>query len=154
MTRHDTFDRRALSPDGMGGGSRMDIYDAAWGRPAYWDDPDAAAKFALAAIGRDARRMLGALANLVTANGPVGELEGDPGWTLERRDPGNEAPGYANWPEGAAYRAFVDPLQFRIGMPQQYYDRDSFHALVAHLLDALEQLHPDQAAAAAVRAKL
>lgn len=133
----------------------MDLYDAAYGRPVYRDDPDAAVKIALAAIGRELRRMLGALGNLLTVNGPVGEVEGDPGWSLERRVEGNAMPGYAAWPEGAAYRATVDPMVFGLGTSQQYYDRDSFHLLARQMLDAVEQLNPGHASAvAAVRGKL
>lgn len=155
MMRSDTLQRRAVGPDMANSGSRMDIYDTAYGRPAYRDDPDAAVKVALAAIGREPRRMLGALGNLLTANGPVGEVEGDPGWSLERRDKGNAMPGYAGWPEGAVYRASVDPMVFGLGTPQQYYDRDSFQLFARQMLDAVERLNPGQASAvAAVRGKL
>ena len=135
--------------------SKIDIYDAAYGRPAYRDDPDAVVKVALAAIGREPRRMLGALGNLLTANNPVGELEGDPGWSLQRRDEENAMPGYAGWPEGAAYRAVVNSMVFSLGTPQRYYDRDSFHLLARQMLDAVGWLNPGQASlVAAVRRKL
>jgi hypothetical protein len=145
---------QARMPDGMNEAG-TDIATAAFGRFEPQTDPDGAAKFALAAIARGRGRQMPHLVHLLTEGAPLGEIEGEPGWTLERRDDGNTKPGYARWPEGAKYRAAVDPAQLRLAHPEKFYDRAGFHALVAQLLDAHARLHPEQeSVTAAIRAIL
>jgi hypothetical protein len=95
------------------------------------------------------------LIQLLTEGARIAEIEGEPGWTLERRDDGNDMPGYAGWPAGAKYRAYVDPTQYHLAHPEKFYDRTSFQALVTRLVDAFERLHPDwKDVAKSVRAAL
>jgi hypothetical protein len=118
-------------------------------------DPDGAAKFALSAICRGRARQMPQLIQLLSEGASLGGLEGEPGWSLERRDDGNTMPGYAAWPPGAKYRAHVDPETYRLPQPEVFYDRAGFHALVGAMLDEFEAGHPDQTdLARAVRAKL
>lgn len=118
-------------------------------------DADAAAKFALAAIGRGRARQLPDLAELMTEQSWLGGIEGEPGWSLERRDDGDTMPGYATWPDGAKYRAYVDPQAYVLPQPEVFYDRAGFHRLVASMLAEFEARNPDQAEmAGTVRAAL
>jgi hypothetical protein len=118
-------------------------------------DPDGAAKFSLAAIGRGRARQMPQLTQLLSEGALLGGLEGEPGWSLERRDDGDTMPGYAAWPPGAKYRAYVDPEAYRLPHPEVFYDRAGFHALVGAMLDEFEASHADQTdLVRAVRAKL
>lgn len=105
-------------------------------------DEDAAAKLALVVLATDDR--VDDLVELLTPDDPVGALEGDPGWLLERRDDGDTAIGYADWPEGASYRARVDPGAYRLAWPERYYDKTDFHRLVRAILDAYLAHRPHQ----------
>lgn len=108
------------------------------------EDADGAAKFALAAIGRGRARQMPQLTQLLSEKAFLGGLEGEPGWSLERRDDGNIMPGYDTWPPGAKYRAYVDPEAYRLPQPEVFYDKAGFHALVGAMLDEFETSHPDQ----------
>jgi hypothetical protein len=154
MTFSHGQDQQVRNPNGMAAGGK-EISIEAFGRFEPQSDPDAAAKFALSAIGRGRGRQMPSLVELLTEGARIGEIEGEPGWTLERRDDGNTMPGYAGWPPGAKYRAYVDPEEYRLAHPETFYGRAGFHALVARLVDAFERLHPDRGdLVAAIRAVL
>lgn len=120
-----------------------DYFRDAFGGFLPHSDEDAAAKLALAVLAMDDR--VDDLVELLTRDDPVGALEGDPGWLLERRDDGDLAVGYADWPAGASYRAWVDPDAYRLQRPERYYDRAGFHQLVRAILDAYLAHHPHRA---------
>jgi hypothetical protein len=63
---------------------RVDYFAKAFGGFDPSGDPDAALKFVLNAILMDNR--LDELSSIVTDGHEIGALEGEPGWTLERRD--------------------------------------------------------------------
>lgn len=106
-------------------------------------DKDAAAKFALNVLAMDDR--IESLVKLLTEDDPVGTLGGEPNWELERRDDGNTAVGYADWPRGAKYCAWVDPAAYPLEWPGRFYGKAEFHQLVRAILDAYLARNPRQA---------
>lgn len=119
----------------------MDYLNLAFGSFAPHLDVDAPVKFALNSLLLDAR--LDELAALLTERDPVGGIEGDPSWILERRDVGNNMPGYATWPSGASFRAFVDPDFFEMAHPEFYMSRNTFQMYVTKALNAYLQFNPN-----------
>jgi hypothetical protein len=89
-------------------------------------DAFAAVKLALSALASDSR--LDELEKLLTDGHPIGAVEGCPGWVLERRDSGvaGSAPGYADWPDGMSYRAYVDPNEFSLRYPEVFLGTAAF----------------------------
>jgi hypothetical protein len=80
-------------------------------------------------------------------------LEGDPGWSLERRGPQD------SWPAGAEFRAFVDPEEFQLPEPENFYSRTEFADRVLSLLNerfavSHEMLVEARRARTALRAEL
>jgi hypothetical protein len=120
----------------------MDYFLMALGGFSPQTDRDAAVKFCLQAVLSDHR--LGELAQLLTDRHPVGEIAGDPGWTLQRRDEGDIAPGYSCWPDGMRYRAAVDPEGYQLAYPEGFYDKRSFHEYVRLAMNAYAARHPDR----------
>jgi hypothetical protein len=112
----------------------MSLFTDAFGIFEPHRDKDAGGKLVLESLFTTNR--LDDLAEMLTSGSRLGGLGGEPGWTLERRDEGNSAPGYASWPEGARYRTFVDPEAFALATPERYYARDEFHQLVKTILNA------------------
>ncbi len=104
-------------------------------------DRDAAVKFSLDSVLLDAR--LEELRDLLTEGSDLGGVEGEPGWTLERRDKNNKSAGYVGWPPQARYRAFVDPAAYRLRFPERFYDAAGFHAYVRSALAAYSARHPE-----------
>jgi hypothetical protein len=68
----------------------------------------------------------------------IGALEGEPGWTLERRDGGSagDMPAYRTWPQRARFRALVDPDQFHLGHAEAFASSGAFHKYVRDILAA------------------
>jgi hypothetical protein len=99
---------------------RVDYFAQAFGGFDPSRDPDAALKFVLNAIMMHDR--LDGLSSILTDGHEIGALEGEPGWTLERRDSGlaGESSAYRNWPPGARFRAYVDPNQFHLGHSEAF----------------------------------
>jgi len=106
-------------------------------------DEHAAAKFALNLLAMDDR--IGSLVDLLTEGDPLGALGGEPNWELERRDDGDMAIGYATWPRGAKYRAWVDPDAFDLAWPERFYRKAEFHQLIRAIIDAYLARNPHQA---------
>jgi hypothetical protein len=121
----------------------MDLFKAAFGGFAPQTDPDAAAKFCLQTLAADHR--LPGLASVLTEGSDIGGIEGVPGWLLERRDDGDPAPGYAAWPSTAKFRAFVDPQEYELATPEQFYTRAEFLPLVQAIVAAYVARYPDRA---------
>jgi len=106
-------------------------------------DEHAAAKFALNELAMDDR--IDDLVELLTEGDPVGALGGEPCWELDRRDDGNMAIGYADWPRGAKYRAWVDPEAYDLAYPEHFYSKAEFHQLVRAIIDVYLARNPHQA---------
>lgn len=121
----------------------MDFFQLAFGGFSPQEDPDAAVKFCLQALAADHR--LPALVNLLAEGSETGGIEGVPGWLLERRDDGDAAPGYATWPTGAKFRAFVDPQEYELATPERFYTRAEFLRFVRAVVDAYAVRYPDRA---------
>ncbi len=121
----------------------MDYFRDAFGGFHPQSDEHAAAKFALEALAADDR--IDDLVELLTEGDPVGALGGEPSWELERRDEGNTAIGYADWPRGAKYRAWVDPDAYELAWPERFYGKAEFHQLVRAIIDAYLARNPHQA---------
>ena len=117
----------------------MDYFKAAFGGFHPQTDPDAAVKFCLQALAADHR--LEELAEFMTEGADLGGIEGVPGWLLQRRDDNDRAAGYADWPPGAKFRAFVDPEQFRLAEPEQYYSRTTFQPFVEAIVQTYVSQH-------------
>jgi hypothetical protein len=121
----------------------MDYFRDAFGGFFPQSDEHAAAKLALETLAADDR--MDELVDLLTEDDPVGALLGDPGWKLQRRDDGNTAIGYAAWPRGAKYRAWVDPDAYDLAWPERFYGKVEFHQLVRAILDAYLARNPHEA---------
>ena len=121
---------------------RVDYFAQAFGGFDPSGDPDAALKFVLNAILMDDR--LDELSSIVTDGHEIGALEGEPGWTLQRRDsgPAGDMPGYRNWPQGASFRAYVDPDEFRLGHSEAFASSIAFHNYVRNVLTAYVARNP------------
>lgn len=129
-----------------------DYCQEAFGRFDPQDDSDAAVKFVLSILVMDSR--FDELGDLLTDGHDLGALEGDPGWIVERRDSGptGTMPGYASWPEGKTFRAFVDPSSFELGYPEVFVDASVFRGYVCQLMDACLQADPGNVGAQRIRA--
>ena len=126
----------------------MDYFKEAFGDYSPHSDPYFAAKFATNILFMDGR--FTELASLLTDGHEIGGIEGEPGWLLERRDtlaPADE-PYFSAWPNGAVFRAFVDPDSFELGRPEVYLRRDEFCELLRQLTKAVAVKDPGKAAAA------
>lgn len=121
----------------------MDYFRDAFGGFFPQSDEHAAAKFALESLAADDR--IEDLVELLTEDDPVGALGGEPNWELERRDDGNTAIGYAHWPRGAKYRAWVDPEAYDLAFPERFYGKAEFHQLVRAIIAAYLARNPEQA---------
>jgi hypothetical protein len=120
----------------------VDYFAQAFGGVDPLRDPDAALKFVLNAIMMDDR--LDELSSILTDGHEIGALEGEPGWTLERRDSGlaGERSAYRNWPPGARFRAYVDPNQFHLGHSEAFAGSRVFHKHVRNALAAYVARNP------------
>lgn len=127
---------------------RVDYFAQAFGGFDPSGDPDAALKLVLNAIVMDDR--LDELSSIVTDGHEIGALEGEPGWTLERRDggPAGDMPAYRNWPQGARFRAYVDPDQFRLGHSEAFASSSAFHTYARGVLAAYVARNPSNEEAA------
>lgn len=121
----------------------MDFFQLAFGGFSPQDDPDAAVKLCLQALAADHR--LPRLTDLLTEGSDIGGIEGEPGWLLERRDDGDMAPGYAAWPRGAKFRAFVDPSTYDLAASERFYAWAEFSQFVRAIVVAYVARHPDRA---------
>jgi len=83
---------------------------------------------------------------LLTDRHEIGGLEGDPGWTIERRDTvasGNNQ-YVSDWPEGARFRAYVDPEIFELAHSEFFMDEATFHLYVAAGMQAYLKENPSE----------
>jgi hypothetical protein len=121
---------------------RVDYFPQAFGGFDPSGDPDAALKLVLNAIMMDDR--LDELSSILTDGHEIGALEGEPGWTLQRRDsgPAGERPAYRSWPPDARFRAYVDPEQFRLGHSEAFASSGAFHKYVRSALAAYIARNP------------
>jgi hypothetical protein len=120
---------------------RSDYFEAFGGLDSS-DDPDASLKFVLNALMMS--EQLEDLATILTDGHDTGGLEGDPGWMLQRRDsgPGGDMPGYQKWPQGATFRAFVDPDEFHLEHPEAFANNSVFHKYVRDIVAAYVARNP------------
>jgi hypothetical protein len=123
----------------------MDISEAAFGFSHPQQDPDAAVKFALSAIGRGTGRQFPDLARLLTEGQRMCALEGEPGWLLERREALIAPQAFISWPATAQFRSYVDPQAYVVAYPEGFNSKTEFHALVRQLVAAYLQLNPERA---------
>jgi len=121
----------------------MDYFGEAFGGFFPDSDEHAAAKFALDVLAADDR--IDDLVDLLTEGDPVGVVGGEPNWELERRDDGDTAIGYAHWPSGAKYRAWVDPDAYPLEWPEWFFARAEFHQLVRAIINVYLVRNPHQA---------
>lgn len=113
----------------------MNYFEAAFGDFAPHRDEDAAIKFVLNVIMLDNR--LDELAELIVAGNSLGAIEGEPGWTLERRDEQDEGKAcYGRWPSGARFRAYVDPQGYELAHPEFFMARDVIARYLSQAMDA------------------
>ena len=114
----------------------MDYFNEAFGGFDPQNDSDAAVKFALNMIFMDER--FGELSHLLNDGDPLGGIEGEPGWIIERRDGGasGQMPGYADWPANSSFRAYVDPTCYKLAYPEVFLEGRLFCTYVSKIVEA------------------
>jgi len=122
----------------------MDLFTAAFGGFAPEQDRDAAVKLCLYSIADDDR--FDELQELVTKGTELGRIRGVPGWSLERRSDADTAPAYAGWPPPARIRAFVDPQELALAVPERFYSWSEFLPFLRSIVQAYATDHPGQEA--------
>ena len=65
---------------------------------------------------------------------------------MERRDDGDTALGYAAWPPGAKFRASVNPKEYELATPEQFYTQVEFLQFVRAIANAYANHYPDRVA--------
>jgi hypothetical protein len=127
----------------------MEYFNTALGGFAPHRDKDGAIKFALNAILMDNR--VQELSELVIDGNPLGGIEGEPGWILERRDVADDNEiAHLNWPKGARFMASVDEQVFRLQYSQCFMSRDTFIKYLMSAIDAYVSADPSRATVPAV----
>jgi hypothetical protein len=122
----------------------VDYFQAAFGGFAPQDDEDAAIKFILNCILVTERFDI--LPSLIQEDHPIGRLEGDPEWTLQRRDVSKEAfPAFGDWPAGSRFCAYVDPSSYELAHPKFFMDRSTFMGYLRAALKAYAEANPQAA---------
>ena len=126
----------------------MDYFAEAFGGFDPPGDPDGALKFVLNAILMGDR--LDELSSILTDGNEIGPLEGEPAWTLQQRDsePSSERAACRSWPQGAMFRAYVDPGQFRLGHSEIFERRDALRGYVRNALAVYVARNPPKEDAA------
>lgn len=100
-------------------------------------DYDASMKMVLDSLFDDDR--IRPLIEVILPEGTLGGVEGQPGWTLERRCPGH------SWPNGAEYRAYVDPTFYSLAHPEFFCTRSEFLRYVSAIVRVYKTRHPERA---------
>jgi len=118
----------------------VDFLGEAFGGFNPQSDKDAALKFSLDVLLLDNRSL--DLLEIVKGGNRFGGVEGVPGWTIERREHG-EVLGYENWPEGARFRAYVDPTAYALAYTEFYADTPMFMRYVRAIVAVYEKHHPE-----------
>jgi hypothetical protein len=127
----------------------MDYFQAAFGGFAPQDDKDAAIKFILHCI--LVAENFDALPNFIQEDHPIGRLEGDPGWTLQRRDASNENyPAFREWPAESTFCAYVDPSFYDLAHPRFFMDRPTLMRYLRAALKAYVEANPRSAKSALI----
>ncbi len=122
----------------------MDLFGAAFGGFDPQMDSDAAVKLCLCSIADDDR--FDDLEELMTEGAELGRIRGVPEWALERRNYGDSAPAWAEWPAGAKFRAFVDPEALALAVPERFYSWSEFVPFLRAIVQAYVAERPEQAA--------
>ncbi|MCA7976823.1 hypothetical protein LGM57_10880 [Burkholderia cepacia] len=120
---------------------KMDYFNEAFGGFNPESDKDAALKFSLCVLVLDSRMQ--ELLQLIEGANDIGGVEGDPGWIIERRE-GDDVVGYEEWPNGAEFRAFVDPNEYSLSHPEFFVDRQTFIRYVVALMKVYRRRHHDE----------
>jgi hypothetical protein len=75
-------------------------------------------------------------------------IGGDPGWSLSRKQPPNAMEGRFDpdivWPEGATFRAYVDPDDYELKYPEMFLTKAEFYDYLQKGIDAFLERHPDK----------
>ena len=129
----------------------MDFFSEAFGGFDPISDKDAAMKFCLNAVLMD-RRFVD-LDRLLPDVSNVGDIEGEPGWIIERRNEGDTL-GYDGWPQPSRFRAFVEPDSYELAFPEFFYDRSAFISLVSSAVRAYCDRHPERGDVASILKRL
>lgn len=131
----------------------MTYFDAAFGGLNPRKDKDAAIKFILNAILMDGH--FEGLARLLPEGSPIGGIEGDPGWTLERRSAADfDSPAYAAWPSHSRFRAHVDPMGYELEYPEFFMDRPTINRYISTALACYLEKNPTRTSDASIQAIL
>lgn len=114
----------------------MDYFQIAFGGFAPHRDEDAAIKLILNELLMDTS--FDATSKMLAETDDVAGIEGDPGWTLEKRGPSDK-----NWPINAQFRAYVDPESYELAFPEFYMSRDLFKRYMSVATQALLRVNPN-----------
>jgi hypothetical protein len=122
----------------------MTYFNAAFGGLNPRNDSDAAVKFILNAILMDGH--FEGLARLLPEGSPIGGIEGEPGWTLERRDAASfDNPAYAAWTPNSQFRAHVDPMGYELEHPEFFMDRATDNRYISAAMTCYLDKNPTRA---------
>ena len=105
-------------------------------------DKDASIKFALVVILKDER--FRDLYEILIDGNDIGEIVGDPGWSIERRDidKTNANPYYSNWPLGKSFYIYVDPSEYELAFTEIFLSKNEFHEYVMKAVDSYTRQNP------------
>ncbi len=120
----------------------MDYFKEAFGGFNPLGDEDAALKFCLDVILADNR--IDELQRLISEDGQLGGVEGEPGWIVECRQNG-EIDGYETWPKDARFRAHVDPDSYTLTYPEFFSNRKTFLYYVGAIVSVYKRRNPELA---------
>jgi hypothetical protein len=121
----------------------MDYFQSAFGGLDPHNDPDAAIKFVLNVILMDKNFKF--LAHVLPEDSSIGEIGGDPEWTLERRVMPHAPSAYSQWPAGSRFRAYVDPEGYELAHPECFLDKEGFYRYVLTAIHAYLERNPSEA---------
>jgi hypothetical protein len=124
----------------------MDYLNDAFGGLAPRKDKDGAIKFCLNVILKDDE--IDRLVELLSVDSKIIAIEGQPSWTLERRNERASAAAYAAWPKNAQFRAYVDPDGYELAFPEGFYDLPTFQQFVSTAMRAYKARNPERTSSA------
>jgi hypothetical protein len=122
-------------------GKTVDYFHDAFGGFNPQNDTDAAVKLSLDALVADHRIL--ELSEFVARNSEFDGIEGEPGWIIERRKFSDHLDS-DNWPNGANFRAYVDPKEYPLRYPEFFCDKDTFYGYVRSILAVYVDRNPGQ----------
>jgi hypothetical protein len=101
---------------------------------------DAAMQFCINAVIHNGQ--LPMLARLLDPSSDLGEIGGEPGWTIEKRKTIATPGAYSTWPTWAEFRTFFFPEAYAVPVPESYSTEEQFLLCLKQLLIAYSGQDP------------